>query len=288
MGESAYTWELIVVDDASSDDSAEIAADHPEVRLVRFGRHQGAGAARRVGTDLARGRAVVWTDADLAYPNENIPELVAALDGKDQVVGARSSEQGRAKFLRVPAKWAIRQLASFLTRTRIPDLNSGFRVMRADVARQFTSQLPDGFSCVTTITMAFLMSGYRVEYVPIEYRPRAGRSKFHWWRDTRSYVLQVIRMVLSYDPLRALMPIVTVLGLIFTAKLGFDIVDKDVRPATNTLLLGYALVQVLAVALLADLVVRATRPTELLPPADVEVLPSGVSPDGAEATHSGY
>ena len=141
--------------------------------------------------------------------------------------------------------------------------------MRRDVALQFTHQLPSGFSCVTTITMAFLMNGYRVDYTPIDYEKRAGRSKFHWLADTRRYALQVIRMMLSYDPLRVILPVAFLLGLVFAGKLGFDLVDKDLRPAANTLLLGFALLQVLVVGLLADLVVRANRPTRLIAPADV-------------------
>jgi len=267
--ESAYSWELIIVDDGSSDDSAEIARGRKHVRVLRSARNRGAGRARRVGTEAAVGQVIVWSDADLTYPNDMIPWLVDQLGSSDQVVGARTSERGSLKFVRVPAKWMIRRLAIYLTRTKIPDLNSGFRAFRREVGAQFIHQLPDGFSCVTTMTMTFLMNGYDVTYVPIEYRERAGRSKFHWWADTRRYMFQVIRMMLSYDPLRVFFPISVLLGLVFAGKLGFDIIDKDFRPASNTILLGFATLQVLVVGLLADLVVRTSRPAHLLRSADV-------------------
>lgn len=266
---SAYSWEIVVVDDGSTDGSGRAALGRDGVRLLRSARNRGSGSARRIGTLASRGRVVVWTDADMTYPNHEIPELVASLGDDDQLVGARTSEQGTLKALRVPAKWAIRCLASYLTRTRIPDLNSGFRAMRRDVAEQFVGELPDGFSCVTTLTMSYLMNGYTVRYTPIAYRPRSGRSKFHWWADTRRYVLQVIRMMLSYDPLRVFMPAAAVLVAAFAAKLGYDLIAKDLRIATNTLLLGFAAIQTVALGLLADLVVRATRPRRLHPPADI-------------------
>ena len=269
LRESPYTWEVLVVDDGSDDGSGDLALGRDGVRLLRSARNRGSGAARRIGTLAAAGRVVVWTDADMTYPNHEIPALVADLGDADQLVGARTTEQGTLKALRIPTKWAIRRLASYLSQTRIPDLNSGFRAMRRDVAKQFISHLPEGFSCVTTITMLFLMNGYSVRYKPVEYRPRSGRSKFHWWADTRRYLLQVVRMMLSHDPLRVFMPLAAILGAVFAAKLGYDIAGKELRVATNTLLLGFATIQTLAIGLLADLVVRVSRPDRLIPPADV-------------------
>ena len=278
MDRSDLSWELIIVDDGSSDGSTEIALASDRCRVFRTERNRGAGTARRIGTEAARGRLVVWSDADMSYPNDKIPELIAAMGDADHIVGARTSEQGTLKIFRVPAKWTIRRLAQYLTQTKIPDLNTGFRAFRRDVALQYTHQLPPGFSCVTTITMAFLMNGYRVEFVPIDYEPRAGESKFHWLRDTRRYGLQVIRMMLSYDPLRVMLPIASALGVVFVAKLGYDLVDKDFRPAANTLLLGFAVLQVLVVGLLADLVVRVTRPTRSVRPADIRELDASGEP----------
>ncbi|MEM9516302.1 MAG: glycosyltransferase family 2 protein [Actinomycetota bacterium] len=268
---STYSYEIIVVDDGSDDGSAEeidaVVEGRDDVVLIRHSHNRGSGTARRTGTTAARGRVVVWTDVDMTYPNDEIPELVDQLDGYDHVVGARRTEEGTLKFFRVPAKWFIRWLASYLTETKIADLNSGLRAFRRDVAMQYVHQLPAGFSCVTTLTMSFLANGYSVKYVPIDYFPRAGRSKFHWWRDTKRYLLQVVRMTLSYNPLKAFLPVGLFLLLVGVAKLIYDWIDKDFRLAANTLLILFAALQVIAVGLLADLIVRVTKPSTQLPPA---------------------
>ena len=267
MDRSTYDYEIVVVDDGSTDGGLVELDGMADIRLVSFEQNRGSGAARRAGTLLATGEVVVWTDADMTYPNERIPELVDLLPGWDMVVGARKSEGGTAKLARVPIKWAIRMLASFLTMTRIPDLNSGYRAFRRVVARQYLHLLPSGFSCVTTLTMSFLSNGYSVRYTPIDYAPRAGESKFHWWKDTALYIRQVLRMVLLWNPLRFFAPIGAILGVTGVAKLIYDLVTKDLRVATNTVALIVAAAAVLLLALGADLLVQLNRPRDMVLPA---------------------
>jgi len=266
MEASAYSWEIVAVDDCSSDGTREflrtVAAEDTRVRLIEHRRNLGSGGSRRSGTRASRGRVVVWTDVDMTYPNQDIPALVKALEaeGYDQIVGARTTEEGTHKALRVPAKWAIRRLAQYLSQEEIPDLNSGFRAFRRDHAIRYLNRLPNGFSCVTTMTMSFLADGLTVGYVEIPYAARTGESKFHWYRDTRKYLLQVVRMILGYEPLRVFMPAGLALLLFGLSKLAYDIVTKDLRLATNTLLILFAAFQVISIGLLADLVVRVTKP----------------------------
>jgi len=272
MDASRFSYEIIVIDDGSDDGSGQALRAIDGIRLIQFGTNRGSGSARKYGTQASRGRIVVWTDVDMTYPNHLIPELVEELSGYDQVVGARTSEQGTHKAFRVPAKWFIRKLASYLAQTRIPDLNSGLRAFRRDVALQYINQLPTGFSCVTTITMTFLAHGYSVKYWPIEYHERAGRSKFHWWRDTHRYLLQVVRMIVSYNPLRLFLPLGLFLSILGGAKLAYDCIADDFAVAINTLVILLAAFNVFSIGLLADLVGRSTRRRDEVPwavqPAD--------------------
>jgi polyisoprenyl-phosphate glycosyltransferase len=267
LKDSPYSFEILVVDDGSTDGTGDAVQGLPFVRLLRFPVNRGSGTARRVGSAQARGRYVVWTDADMTYPNERIPELVGILEtGRaDQVVGARTSEQGTYKLLRVPAKWTIKRLAEYLTSSTIPDLNSGLRAFRRDAARPYLRLLPPGFSCVTTITLAFLSNGLVVEYVPIDYRERAGRSHFHPVKDAYRYLMQILRMVTLFEPLRVFAPLALVLLLFGGGKLVYDVVHGLVvagdpfRIAINTLLLLMTGLILFSLGLLADLIVRVSR-----------------------------
>jgi glycosyltransferase involved in cell wall biosynthesis len=261
---SSFAYELLAIDDASTDKTLvlleEAQARLPHLRVISFRRNGGSGTARRIGTEEARGGIVVWTDADLTYPNERIPELVQALvddETYDQVIGARTTEQGTHRLLRVPAKWVIRKIAEILTNERIPDLNSGFRAFRRQVALPYLRLLPPGFSCTTTITLAFLSNQHDVRYLPIEYARRSGRSKFTFLRDAYRYLLQVLRMVMYFNPLKLLMPPALFLLGLGVAKGIFDLVVHPLRFATNTVLIFITGLVVAALALLADLIVRS-------------------------------
>ena len=124
----------------------------------------------------------------------------------------------------MPAKWFIRKLAERLTNSQIPDLNSGLRAFRREVALPYLRLLPPGFSCVTTITLAFLSNQHDVRYVPIEYAKRAGTSKFKFVKDAYRYILQVLRMVMYFNPLKVLMPVALFLLGLGIAKGIYDMV----------------------------------------------------------------
>ena len=213
LSEEQVRYEIVVVDDASTDATADLAEQFARtcwqcpVRVIRAPENRGAGSARKTGIRQARGEIVVMLDADGTYPADAIPQLLQHFPSYDQVNGARTSEQGTLPWLRRPAKWFIRKLACYLTGHKIPDLNTGLKAFKRDVMLKWLWVVPDGFSCVTTMTLAFLTNGYAVKYVPTDYRRRIGTSKFHPVKDTAAYLSTVLRMVLYFRPLKVFLPL---------------------------------------------------------------------------------
>lgn len=270
MEATDFRYEIIVVDDGSNDRTAEVVRQRPWARLIQHPCNRGNGAARTTGVRAARGRIIAFTDADRTYPVDQLPAMLRRIEaGADMVIGARKTEAGTWRWLRRPAKWALRRLAEYLTATRIPDLNSGLRVQRRDVTLRYLPLMPTTHSWVSTITIAFLNGGYRVEWWPIDYYPRVGRSTFHPIRDTYNYLSMVVRSVMYFDPLKIFLPLAIALIALGLGKyLLYDILWRfgdrllagriPSMPATTlaVLLTG---VQVAVVGLLADLIVRRTR-----------------------------
>jgi glycosyltransferase involved in cell wall biosynthesis len=260
LDESDYSYEVLAIDDGSTDGTWALleqqAREHPAVRPLRFPSNRGPGTARRLGTEWARGAVVVWTDADMTYPNERIPDLVRILDEDpscDQVVGARTSERGSYRALRAAVKWAIRKLAELLVGAKIRDLNSGLRAFRRDAAEPYLRLLPAGFSCVTTITLAFLANHHHIWYVPVAYAPRSGKSKFRIVRDTYRLLLQVLAVSMLFSPLRVLVPVALVLVSLGVLKGGREMV-LSAAVGLETVIILMTGVMVLTVALLADVI----------------------------------
>lgn len=255
LRERTGPWELLVVDDGSSDETAS-RAEAAGARVVRHSMNRGYGAALKTGIRRAAHDHVVILDADCTYPPEALPELLGHAADQDMVVGARTKGDVQIPLIRRPAKAFLRWLASYLSGYSIPDLNSGFRLMRRDVVNRFLGILPNGFSFTTTITLAMLVSGFAVTYVPIEYHKRTGRSHIRPIRDTLGFFGLILRTVMHFNPLKIFLP----LALFFVASgaavflLSWAYMDRPLD--TTSLLLIVTGVQLGAVGMLADLIAR--------------------------------
>lgn len=260
LDSTGWEWEIIVVDDGSTDRTAEIAQSFPEVRLICHPYNMGGGAARSTGIRHAGGDVVVISDGDGTYPMHEIPRLVEELDACEMVVGARSKEAGTLKFLRVPAKFLIRKLAEFISGAKIPDLNSGMRAIRRDTALPYLHMLPNGHSWVSTITLAFLTNGHPVKYVPIDYYPRKGRSTFHPVKDTGNYLMTIFRTITWFSPLKIFLPLALLFLLTGIGKLIADVVRYSWRVTPSTVILLLGGLQILVLGLIADMIAKRSSP----------------------------
>ncbi|MEW6236828.1 MAG: glycosyltransferase family 2 protein [Candidatus Omnitrophota bacterium] len=260
MAQTEYAYEILVVDDLSADASARIAKDKG-ARVIERKRNGGSGASRKTGIRAAEGEIIVMLDADGTYTAADIPKMLKMFPDWDQVNGARTSEEGTMKALRVPAKWFIRQLAVYLSGVAIPDLNTGLKAFKKSVMMKYLWVMPEGFSCVTTMTLAFLCNGFAVTWIPTQYHKRIGQSKFHPIKDTSKYLATVVRMVMYFNPLRVFMPLSLLLFLLGAGRGAFDAVMKfKIEEGDILLILGGILIGVMG--LLADLIVSQGKREE--------------------------
>jgi glycosyltransferase involved in cell wall biosynthesis len=248
MQSTGWAYEVIVVDDGSSDETAERAAA-TGARVLRRPRNRGYGAALKLGIRSAKYDWILITDADGTYPVESIPDLLAEASANEMVVGARTGKVVKVPLVRRPAKWFLRQLASYLAGRRLPDLNSGLRLMRKSLVMRYEHLLPDGFSFTTTITLASAVNGHPLSYVPINYMARLGQSKIRP-RHAYDFLLLILRTIVFFNPLKVFIPLGGLLALAGTAKLVYDIILGNLSESAVLGLLGALFIW--CVGLLAD------------------------------------
>ena len=202
----AAAWrEIIVVDDASTDATASVAAG-AGARVVRHPYNKGNGAAVKTGIRHATGEWVLILDADGQHSPDDAVRLVQRLGEYDLVVGARSPAT-QATSARRLGNFALNRIASYLAERPIPDLTSGFRAARRRYLIEFLHLLPNGFSTPTTTTLAFLRAGYSVTFEPVDARPRSGASKIRFARDGAKFFLILLKVITIFSPLRIFVPI---------------------------------------------------------------------------------
>lgn len=257
LKDSGCEYEIIAVNDGSTDSTRDILKTHQNIKVIEHRRNRGYGAALKTGIRHAKYPLIVITDADGTYPNERIPQLAALTKNADMVVGARIGANVHYSTLRKIPKWFLIRFAEWITNSRIPDLNSGLRVFHKSVVERFLKILPNTFSFTTTITVAMLTNNYVVHYEPIDFHHRKGKSKIKPIRDTLRFVQLILRTGLYFAPLRVFLPIAATFfaGFLFTF-----IQDIFVREdlTERSIILLIAATQTTLFALLADMLDKRT------------------------------
>ena len=253
--------EIIAVNDGSTDGSEHVlnslAAESQagELLVIHHNRNQGYGAALKTGIRRSQSDYICITDADGTYPNERIPELIRKITSNDldMVVGARIGENVDYSKIRSIPKMILVPWVSFLCGTEVPDMNSGLRVFRRDRSLDFLKLLPDGFSFTTTITICLLRNRYAVEFIPISYTKRIGKSHIKPIRDTLRFTQLILRTGMYFAPMRLLAPLIAVLAVLFAISGIYDLTALN-NLTDKTVLLGFASLNVFLFALLADMI----------------------------------
>jgi polyisoprenyl-phosphate glycosyltransferase len=198
-------FEIIVVDDGSADRTQEIAAAEG-ARVVRHLQNLGYGRSLKDGIEAARYDAIAITDADGTYPIKDIPRLFALYrTGYHMVVGSRTGEHYRESALKSPLRWILQHLVEYTASRKIPDINSGLRIFSRDHAASYFQRLCDTFSFTTSLTLAFMMNGLFVVYVPIDYYKRVGKTKVRLLSDSLRTLQYIAEAAVYYNPLRIFM-----------------------------------------------------------------------------------
>lgn len=247
-------YEIIVVDDGSKDTTAR-KAKAAGARVIQHRSNRGYGAALKTGIMAATYDNIAITDADGTYPAEYLPQMLSELEMADMVVGARIGADVNIPLIRRPAKKFLNLFANYVANSRIPDLNSGLRVFRRDVAMQYFPILSDQFSFTTTITLSMLCDNYAVTYIPIDYRKRKGKSKIMPW-DAGSFAILILRIAMLFRPLRVFLPIAVMCIVYGLVKMTIDLTHDPNISASAIFGFVSALMMVL-IGMLGDAV--ATR-----------------------------
>lgn len=255
MAKTDWPFEIIVVDDGSKDNTAA-EADSTGARVLRRNRNRGYGAALKLGIQRAQYPWILITDADGTYPVESIPALLALAEHNEMVVGARVGESVHIPLARRPAKWFLTRLSSYLAGQRLPDINSGLRLMRRSLVQRYEGLLPDGFSFTTTITLSAACNGHAVEYVPINYHARLGESKIRP-RHAYDFTLLILRTIVFFNPLKVFIPIGAILLISALVKFIYDVTVRGLTESLLLTLIGPVIIW--GVGLLADQNMRIAR-----------------------------
>jgi glycosyltransferase involved in cell wall biosynthesis len=198
-----HEYEIIVVDDCSTDRTGEVARGAGAI-VITHPRNAGYGNSLLTGIRNAKYAWIGIADADGTYPVEELPSMLEEVERRDldMLVGARQGKHYQGGLVKSCARWCFKLLSEFVVGRRIPDINSGLRVMRRDMVLRFAPALSSGYSFTTTITIIAFLTHHFVDYRPVAYHPRVDTSHVRYVRDTLRTAQIIVMTILFFNPIK--------------------------------------------------------------------------------------
>lgn len=200
-------YEIIIINDGSKDNTSKILSSINFISVINHEFNMGYGASILDGVKAAKSNTIITTDADGTYPFEEIPNLLSKIHECVLVSGSRTGKKVKIPFIRKFGKIFHTLAISLAAGKYIPDMNSGLRVFRRDIFLKFKSFYPTGFSISTTFLLASVINGYNIEFVPIDYHQREGKSKIKIFKDGFNFIILILRVLSYFNPLRIFLPL---------------------------------------------------------------------------------
>ncbi|MFA6227934.1 MAG: glycosyltransferase family 2 protein [Patescibacteria group bacterium] len=251
----SLNFEIIVVNDASTDNTSDILKNITDIKIIVQPYNKGYGAALKTGAKTAQSEWLIFFDADGQHRPEYIKEMVPFMDNFDLISGERVGYQG--PWLRQPGKKLIHWLAIYLLNKKISDFNCGLRLIKKNEFLRFSHILPNGFSCSTTSLFAFIKEGLNVKFIPIQIDKRGGGKSMVKPREFFTYLILVMRLTMLFSPLRFFLPIGLLLGLTGLIMLIAGLIMNNI--AKSTILVVLSAIIIFFFGLLADQIAALRR-----------------------------
>ncbi len=258
LPENSYDYEIVVVNDGSTDNSQEVLNKIDNIKIIKSPENKGYGASIKKGISQSEREYIAIIDADGTYPVKAMPELIKYAKDYDMVSGLRRGKNLDQRWLysqRI-GKMILKKLAGYVTKTEIPDINCGLRIFRKDIAQQFWGLYPDGFSFTTTSLVAFISNGYQIKFIPIEYHKRIGKSTLKPMRSFTAFVNLILKISLFFKPIRVFLPASLIILFFAVGITVYGIYSKDVFYDTTLILLSAIALQTFFFGLLAEIIVH--------------------------------